>query len=407
MPALRLGDLLDGDAQLATAEFALVAAATRWPLDAAASSRIKAIAATVTDWPRVAMIVDRHRVAGLFAAGIGALCPDAETQATIHGLARDSAVQELGSVFETLRLVRVLDAAGIPVRVLKGASAAILAFGRFGLRYSMDIDLLVGRSSVVHAARLLDAQGYVRVEPPADAGAAMLRARMARYKDIAFEHPDTGILVELHWRLFQNPYLLRGADLDRHAQMQLVPGASVSVLPRDQAILYMFAHGTEHGWARLKWLADIGAIFASEPADSVDLFYAGVRDRNVERLVAPGLILGHALYGTPLPDAVRTDMAKDWRMRALLRTAYASLVGEEDGTELEHLPHATTRKNLSHYLISRDPRFLLHELRYDLLDRAADDAAGTSRLTRVARRLWGLITMQGGGARGNRGAASS
>ena len=350
MPAVRLADLLDGDAQLATAEFALVAAATRWPLDAAAASRIRAIAATVTDWPRVAMIVDRHRVAGLFAAGIGALCPDAATRATIHALARDSAVQELQSVFETLRLVRVLEAAGIPVRVLKGASAAILAFGRFGLRYSMDIDLLVARSSVAHAATLLDAQGYVRIEPPADAGAAMLRARMARYKDLAFEHPDTGILIELHWRLFQNPYLLRGADLDAQAQMQLVPGASVAVLPRDQAILYMFAHGTEHGWARLKWLADIGALFAAEPAQRV---------------------------------------------------------GEEDGRELEHLPHATTRKNLSHYLMSRDPRFLLHELRYDLLDRTPDDAAGASRLRRVARRLWGLAIRGGSTAGGRRGAASS
>ena len=407
MPAVRLADLLDGDAQLATAEFALVAAATRWPLDAAAASRIRAIAATVTDWPRVAMIVDRHRVAGLFAAGIGALCPDAETRATIHALARDSAVQELQSVFETLRLVRVLEAAGIPVRVLKGASAAILAFGRFGLRYSMDIDLLVARSSVAHAATLLDAQGYVRIEPPADAGAAMLRARMARYKDLAFEHPDTGILIELHWRLFQNPYLLRGADLDAQAQMQLVPGASVAVLPRDQAILYMFAHGTEHGWARLKWLADIGALFAAEPAQSVDQFYARARRRRIGRLVAPGLVLSHALYGTPLPAAVRTDMAKDWRMRALLRTAYASLVGEEDGRELEHLPHATTRKNLSHYLMSRDPRFLLHELRYDLLDRTPDDAAGASRLRRVARRLWGLAIRGGSTAGGRRGAASS
>ena len=55
-----------------------------------------------------------------------------------------------------------------------------------------------------------------------------MRARMARYKDLAFEHPDSGLMVELHWRLFQNPYLLRGDDLDAREPMQLVPGASVA-----------------------------------------------------------------------------------------------------------------------------------------------------------------------------------
>ncbi|MEG8048026.1 hypothetical protein QP175_18720 [Sphingomonas aerolata] len=73
-----------------------------------------------------------------------------------------------------------------------------------------------------------------------------------------------------------------------------------------------------------------------------------------------------------------------------MRTAYASLIGDEDGRELEQVAHATTRKNLSHYLISRDPRFVVHELRYDLLDRSAEGLKGGSRLGRVSRRLWAL-----------------
>ncbi|MEG8053171.1 nucleotidyltransferase family protein [Sphingomonas aerolata] len=284
----------------------------------------------------------------------------------------------------------MLEGAGIPVRVLKGATAAMLAFGRYGVRYSMDIDLIVAKDQVAHAASLLDARGYVRIAPAADASAATMRARMARYKDLAFENPDPGLMVELHWRLFQNPYLLRGDDLDAREPMQLVPGASVAVLPRTPAILYLFAHGTEHGWARLKWLADIGAIIAAETPADLDQFYARAQKRGAARLVAAGLILSHALYETALPGASRDDLAHDWRLRSLVRTAYASLIGDEDGRELEQVAHATTRKNLSHYLISRDPRFVVHELRYDLLDRSAEGLKGGSRLGRVSRRLWAL-----------------
>jgi hypothetical protein len=367
---LNLDALLDGDAQIATPEFALVVAATRWPHDPRRAARIRELAARVTDWRRVAAIVERHRVAGLFAAGLNhAGLPDidagTDARAAIGALARDSAVQELQSVFETLHLVRMLEGAGIPVRVLKGATAAMLAFGRYGVRYSMDIDLIVAKDQVAHAASLLDARGYVRIAPAADASAATMRARMARYKDLAFE-------------------------LDAREPMQLVQGASVAVLPRAPAILYLFAHGTEHGWARLKWLADIGAILVAETPAHLDHFYARARTRGAARLVAAGLILSHALYETALPGAMKDDLARDWRLRSLVRTAYASLIGDEDGRELEQVAHATTRKNLSHYLISRDPRFVIHELRYDLLDRSAEGLKGGSRLGQVSRRLWAL-----------------
>lgn len=392
---VNLDALLDGDPQIATPEFALVVTATRWPHDPHGAARIRALAARVTDWPRFAMIVERHRVAGLVAAGLNDAglndtVAGADVRAAIRAMARDSAVQELQSVFETLHLVRALEGAGIPVRVLKGATAAMLAFGRYGVRYSMDIDLIVAKDQIAQAASLLDARGYVRSAPAADASAATMRARMARYKDLAFQHPDSGLMVELHWRLFQNPYLLRGDDLDARAPMQLVPGASVTVLPRAPAILYLFAHGTEHGWARLKWLADIGAILTAQTPAEVDRFYTDAQQRGVARLVAAGLILSHALYETPLPGAIRDDLTRDWRLRSLVRTAHASLVGDEDGRELEQVSHATTRKNLSHYLISRDPRFVIHELRYDLLDHSAEGLEGVSRFGRLSQQLWAL-----------------
>lgn len=391
MRTLNLDALLAGDAQFETPEFALVAAATRWPRTPEAQARVRAEADRVSDWPRVVQIIDRHRVSGL-ASGMLAGLADPDAYAEIAASARENAVQELMFVHETLRLVRLIEVEDISVSVLKGVSAALMAFGRFGVRHSTDIDLMVPPACVASAASVLDAQGYVRIEPAKNADESAMRARMARYKDFVFEHPITGTVVELHWRLFQNRYLLRGKDLDRRTTIELHPGARVSALQRDVAVLYLFAHGTEHGWARLKWLADIGAILSAEGVHGAERIYFTARKRGAGQLVAPGMVLSHALYGTALPDAVRRDVARDWRTRSLIRTAYDSLVGEEDGHELEDRAHATTRKNLSHYLMSKDIRFVFSEIRYDLLDRTEDRPAYTSRIARLATRLWRLAS---------------
>mgnify|MGYP006155727539 CR=1 FL=1 len=33
----------------------------------------------------------------------------------------------------------------------------------------------------------------------------------------------------------------------------------------DELVVYLAAHGTNHGWSRLKWLADFAAFLAAQP----------------------------------------------------------------------------------------------------------------------------------------------
>lgn len=377
--------------QFATPELAFLAAATQWPRTPALRTGISALADSVTDWDLVLRLTEAHRVVGLAADAVAALDPTIVPQELRDALlaeSRDQAVDDLRHAHETLRLVRAFEAAGIAVVVLKGAAIAREIFGRFGLRSSVDIDLLIAPEDVERASDILTSLAMARTEPPADASPGEMRDRLARHKDMVFWNATSGLTIELHWRLFQNPRILPTVTPAMAVPIDLLPGAPVPVLPLSLSALYLCVHGGEHGWARLKWLADIGALLHSGAVDAATI-YADACAQRIRRLVGPGLILSHRIYGTPLPVALARDMRRDWRMRRLVDVAWSCLVGDEDARELEERPFATTRKNLSHYLVSADPRHLWREFWFDVHDKAPEPD-GRGRVVRLLKRAWGL-----------------
>jgi len=378
-----------------TPELQLLLTCVRWPKDASLAALTRDQADLVTDWSRFMALVDRHRVSGLtrhalVAAGVA---PPPQIAAALAAQSRDYAVHEVSSVGETIQLVRRLRAAGVDVAVLKGATVALLAFGRFGVRYSVDIDLMVDKADVGAASAVLRQRGYVRTEPSETVSDGKMSARMRRNKDVAFENSAKGMKVELHWRLFQNPYLMGDVDLSAFEPSAITPGESVLALSADIAPLYLFVHGAEHAWSRLKWLADAGALLRGEPAMG-ERIYRQAKAMGLARRVGPGILLSAELLGTTVPDELADDLRRDWRMKWLLDTSRDSLVGDQKGTELEDAPFATTRKNLGHYLASDDPRYWFCEARFDLLDEAPIGQAQqplVARVWRRARALAGLL----------------
>jgi hypothetical protein len=384
----------------ATPELAFLAAATQWPRTPAVHARTVDLAERVTDWDLVMRLTETHRVVGLAADAVAVLNPQLlppEDREALLAESRDQAMDDLRHAHETVRLVRAFETAGIAVVVLKGAAIAREIFGRFGLRSSIDIDLLVAPADVIDASRILSTLSLSRTEPAADASAAEMRDRLARHKDFVFWNATNGLTVELHWRLFQNATILPVIGPAMAVSVELFPGEAVPVLPLAWTALYLCVHGGEHGWARLKWLADIGALIHAGQIDA-DTIYAAACAHKVRRMVGPGLVLAHRIYDTPLPIALARHLRRDWRMRRLVDVAWTCLTGEEDGRELEERAFATTRKNLSHYLVSTDPRHLWREFWFDIHDKP-QVADSHRRMARLIERAWGLMRGSAGKTR--------
>jgi hypothetical protein len=254
-------------------EFELVLACLRWPQEAADGDRIRSLAQQPLRWSHLLEIVQHHKVVPLFSRNLNTFAagyiPDDPAAALLASSVANAhnCLQRTADLFSLNRLFREQQ---IDLRVFKGIPLAITAFHDPTLRDTGDIDLLIAEKDIFPASEILHAQRYLRFDPQARLTPRRLRSYLAHQKDFSFEHPETGVVIDLHWRLFRNPWLPANARLEQVGEDWINLGSErIPTLPAPQFLLYLCVHGALDGWLRLKWLADIAALLRTMDAQQL------------------------------------------------------------------------------------------------------------------------------------------
>jgi hypothetical protein len=254
-------------------EFDLVLACIRWPLEPADAARIRDLARGPLDWPHLLRIVHHHQVISLAYRNLQACAADhlpQETAAALKASAVENARICFQRISELVCLTRLLNEKQIGFRVLKGAPLALAAFGDATLRDAGDIDLLIDEAEIDKADRILRSAGYLRSEPQGRLTPRRMRSYTAHQKDFAYDHPNNGAAVDLHWRLFRNPKFPANATFREAGEAWTELGRErIPTLPPEELFLYLCIHGALDGWLRLKWLADIEALLHKASAQQI------------------------------------------------------------------------------------------------------------------------------------------
>jgi hypothetical protein len=287
---------------------------------------------------------------------------------TLKERANTLARQSLWGATEAAKLVAMLQGAGIPCVVLKGAPLAILAYQNLRLRHSKDIDLLVSHRAVFHADSALQAAGYRRIRPGPLCDEKFVQKYMRRHSEFEYVHTITGQQLDLHSRLRNNPAfgpMHDAADLQSSLRsVDLGGGLRVPTLDEDEMLAYLCSHGAGHAWYRLKWLADIGALLAKSP-DAASRLLETSRCQRTERTAIQALLLCHRFWDTPLPAEMPVA---DWVARGLVKMPCKAMTFGRGAVEATDRLFGIARIRLSSYfyLFSDNPRvlgqILLHEL---------------------------------------------
>lgn len=350
-------------------EFRLALACAAWP---PSQRRVEAVRSAVRagiDWPKFCRVVRRQRIWGLVHDGLtragAAVPPQAEEiAARASQLARDN----LAMAAETIHLQRAFDAAGIAACFFKGATLAQLAYGGLGLRHARDLDLLVEEDKAQAAHALMEQLGYRRDRPPPGISPQLFRLWLDTARDFEFVHAKSGIRVELHWRLQDNPYLQTGISMASPMRpVQIATGGAVRTFGEAPLFAYLCAHGAWHGWSRLKWLADIGALLAGKSEAEIT---ALVKAAQGGRAVDQALLLCERLFGVAVPPALRAVRGRTTRWLAAI--ALKIMTRGDGEEEIYDMPFGTTLVRLSQILLGTGWRFYLAQLRFYLTD--FDDA---------------------------------
>ncbi len=212
---------------------------------------------------------------------------------------------------------------------------------------------------------------------------------MRVHKDMQFARSGQGIIVELHWRLFDNPTTMPfDATRCAPAKIDIAPGHRLLTLPPDVEFVYLCVHGAEHAWSRVKWLADLAGIISHKSSAELEELFAFAREAGLERPVASALSLCARLVGTNVPQAILQRAESDWRVRHLVSVALRSMC-DCGAAEIEDIRFATTRKNISHYVLKDGFRYWRHELVYDLTDLSRMQVpAGLKYVAPFLRPVW-------------------
>lgn len=346
------------------------------------------------DWPLLTRLAERHRVVPALAhvTALHALPVPSETRALLADRAKQAAFDELRHAAALGEILQACDAEGIDAAVLKGVPLSMMIHGRLGLSASRDIDLLVKPEQAWEMVRLLSGRLGFRIKAgeASIANPAEFRRLMRRQKDLELVNDRRRLIVELHWRLFDNPHLLPLSRWPAFETVTLPGGISCKVLPRSQNLVYLASHGAQHAWSRLKWLGDFAMLIALCDIEGRTRHYDETGWAEGRCALAEALLLGERLLGLEMPGNARKDATTDWRVRTLYRVARRSLTlgGER---ELEAMRFGSTAKNMSHYLLRASPHYWLTEALFDLTDLSALPADSFWRRWGALGRLGGWI----------------
>jgi len=314
-------------------------------------------AATV-DPGLLARVAKRHQVSALVAARLeeaGQVVPDALARQA--ETARRRALRQMGAALD---LAETLERSGIPVVLLKGVALSQQAFGSPLLRGAVDIDLLVRPEDVAAAWQVLAREGWRQVTPPTPLDGARLALFCRAAKDSLHRRPQTGQVLELHWRLsdeMAEPLMPPPAAL---ASLALAPGRNVRVLDDAALFLYLCTHGAAHGWARIKWLADVAALLHRSP-DGGERLWAHAAGAGGRIAAGSAVVLAQELFGlAPPPGFVRP---RGVRIAGVLWLARRIMRAGEGTRELEATPWRGWAEMLAKLLVAAGWRGRLAVLR--------------------------------------------
>jgi hypothetical protein len=266
--------------------------------------------AMAAEWSSFLRLMDEQGTGPLAASAL--LEPDeellpGEVRTALAERVRLANLRAAVLVDELLAIVDAFEKRGIEVVAHKGPALSLLAYGRVGVRDSVDLDLVVRESDVDAAERVLRGRGYRR-HSPGDLRPRVEAAWRRAWNETEFVSADDWVFVDLHWRICPErfPFRVDAPGLWRGLGRAPLGGRGVPVFRPEAQVVLLSVHGAKDRWERLVWLCDLDRLVRTSPTLEWDDVLGTAEEARCVRATALGLVLALNLLGTPLPPAVRS-----------------------------------------------------------------------------------------------------
>lgn len=316
-------------------EFRLLLLCARTRIDPRQREQIRTLARKPLDW---AFILDKahpHALIPLLYRNLSEFCTDRVPPAILQQLESDYLViaeRNRANTAELIKVLRILETAGISAVPYKGPALAALAHGDITLRKFWDLDIVVRSRDIIPAKSLLISHGY-QWRPFKGQMTGRNEARNIRiWHEYNFVHPDTHVMIDLHWRISPKHFPFN-IDLDK-LWVRLEPARlldeDIRTFPVEVLLLFLCVHGNKDSWwKRIGWICDIAELLTSNPDLDWPYTFELAKRNGAQRMLLVGLGLAHELLQAPLPEQTHVSINSDNKVQALIEHVYKRIFDEE------------------------------------------------------------------------------
>jgi hypothetical protein len=261
---------------------------------------------------------------------------------------------------DLVRALRVLNDAGVPVIVLKGAALAETIYPNIAHRPMGDADLLVRPGDRDHARAAFEAAGYRFLPEPEE-----------RFKpfdtcftsEMAFRRGEgVDALIELHWELISAEWYRRTTALkvealwERARPLRLEGAAAWQLSPED-TLIHLCVHLAAHAFHHPPAYNDIDHLLRAEAPFPWDRFLERVADFRVRTPVYFALSAARKLEGAPVLDGILIRLKPSFFRRKLVEA-----IANPERVAAGEIPFSRPRSYLLHLALADRPRDALSAL---------------------------------------------
>jgi hypothetical protein len=275
------------------------------------------------DWDYFLQLVMHHRIYPLVYAKLKELRDQAVPSFVMEMLKREYQKNTFSMLHLSAEMERVskwFSQRNIKLLFLKGPPIAQDIYGDISLRTSKDLDVLIQFEDVKKAEAVLIELGYERE----DRFFSLANEWKWLHHHIIYFHPQKKIQVEIHWR--SQPFPIKQPtfhELWERRRKSEVTSSPVYFLGEEDLFIFLIAHGTRHGWFRLRWLADVDYMMRrKQPFKKVEQ----LRSRKQFNLVGQALLVSSAFFETPIPGEAKS-IIEEKRAKELAKLAVPCIMG--------------------------------------------------------------------------------
>ncbi len=225
---------------------------------------------TRVDYSKLKKLISKNNLSAMLYAHKNEFLVLKPIEEFLQSASKKSLIKHLQLKADFLKLWDILNQNQLKVTVYKGHYLIDAIYNQSNLRTSTDIDILIEPKDLWIVKDLLLSLGYNLVIPEYNLPEKKATIFKKIENEIAFFTPN-GSLVDLHFKLFKNPYYLKTTEWKTIET--IYEGRKMQVLCMPNIFVYLIVHGKKHDWSRLKWLLDIVqfySIFKEEDWVEVD-----------------------------------------------------------------------------------------------------------------------------------------